>query len=153
MFQDLPLHPLLVHFAIVLLLLTAGGQLLAVVLPRFRRWFGWGMPLLGVVSAVIGRVAQSFGEVLAESGTITETAALQEHEEWGEQAGLAGIVLGVVTVLYWVATSEWGRARWAGRWPGWVGLVLGVLAAGVSIWVIVAVTLAGHSGATSVWLG
>lgn len=64
MVMGLPAHPLLVHFAIVLLLLAAGAQVLAVAVPRFRRWFDWGMPLLAVAGAVSGRVAQSYGEIL-----------------------------------------------------------------------------------------
>jgi len=151
MVMGLPAHPLLVHFAIVLLLLAAGAQVLAVAVPRFRRWFDWGMPLLAVAGAVSGRVAQSYGEILM--GTGGGSQALVEHQQWGAQAGLAGLVLGGLSILHWVVTSERGRSRWAARWPGWVGTGLGVLAALVAVWTVVVVTLAGHSGATSVWGG
>ncbi|WP_066638475.1 hypothetical protein [Serinicoccus hydrothermalis] len=137
------------HFAIVLLLLAAGAQILAVVLPRFRRWLGWGMPVLAVVAAVVVRVTQSYGDILLQ--TVGSSQVLQEHGAWGVRAALGGIILAVLSVLHWVATSPWGRSRWAGRWPGWVGTTLGVLAAAAAVWAIVAVTLAGHSGATAVW--
>lgn len=111
MVMGLPAHPLLVHFAIVLLLLAAGAQVLAVAVPRFRRWFDWGMPLLAVAGAVSGRVAQSYGEILM--GTAGGSQALVEHQQWGAQAGLAGLALGGLSILHWVATSERGRSRWA----------------------------------------
>ena len=151
MVLGLPVHPLLVHFGIVLLLLAAGAQLLVVVLPRFRHWLGWGMPVLAVVAGVVTRVTQSFGEILLQ--TVGSSQILEQHGAWGVRAGLAGILLAVLSVLHWVATSPWGRSRWAARWPGWVSTVLGVLAAVAALWAVVAVTLAGHTGATSVWGG
>ncbi|KUG51882.1 hypothetical protein AVL62_08040 [Serinicoccus chungangensis] len=151
MVMGLPVHPLLVHFAVVLLLLAGGAQLLVVLVPRFRRWFGWGMPLLAVVAAVVTRVTQSYGDVLLQ--TVGSSQVLQEHGAWGVRAGLAGILLAVLSVLHWVATSPWGRSHWAARWPERVGTVLGALAAAAAVWAVVAVTLAGHTGATSVWGG
>ncbi|WP_143553623.1 DUF2231 domain-containing protein [Serinicoccus sp. CNJ-927] len=149
--MGLPAHPLLVHFAIVLLLLAAGAQILAVVLPRFRRWLGWGMPVLAVVAAVVVRVTQSLGDSLLQDRGSSQI--LQEHGAWGVRAGLAGIVLAVLSLLHFAATSAWGRSRLAGRWPAWVGTALGVLAAAAAVWAVVTVTLAGHTGATSVWGG
>lgn len=153
MVMGLPAHPLLVHFAIVLLLLAAGAQILAVLLGRFRRWFGWGLPVLGVVSAVLVRLTQSAGDDLLTTGNVPATDLLSEHGMWGVRAGWAGIVLGVVTVLYWAVTSEWGRDRLTGRWPSWVRVVVSVLAVLAAVAAIVAVTLAGHTGSSSVWGG
>lgn len=153
MVMGLPAHPLLVHFAIVLLLLAAGAQILAVLLPRFRRWFGWGLPVLGVVSAVLVRLTQSAGDYLLTNGTVASTDLLAEHGAWGVRTGWAGIALGALTVLYWGTTSEWGRDRLTGRWPSWVRTAISVLAVLAAVAALVTVTFAGHTGSSSVWGG
>ncbi len=153
MVMGLPAHPLLVHFAIVLLLLTAGGQILSVLLPRFRRWFGWGLPVLGVVSAVLVRFTQSAGDYLLTNGNVPSTDLLSEHGMWGVRTGWAGIVLGALTVVYWGVNSEWGRDRISGRWPSWVRVVVSVLAVLAAVAAVVSVTMAGHTGSSSVWGG
>lgn len=152
MFQGLPLHPLAVHFGVVLGLLGAAAVLLSALLPRFRRWLGWGLPAAGVVAGVALRVTQSFGEVLQESSSEYATAAVSEHAEWGERAGLAGMALAVASVLLWLTTSEWARERWTARWPGWVRTLAVVLSVLTALAAIVTVTLAGHTGAQAVWL-
>jgi hypothetical protein len=150
-FQDIPLHPLAVHFGVVLGLAGAVAVLLAAVVPRFRRWLGWGLPLAGVAAAVALRVTESLGEVLEESGAQYDTAAVHEHAELGELAGSAGIALAVVSIVLWLATSDVARRRWTGRWPGWLTRVVQVSAVALSVGAVVAITLAGHSGASAVW--
>lgn len=146
--QGLPLHPLVVHFAIVFLLLVAGAQLLAVVLARFRAWIGWALPVGGVVAAVTARIATMSGaDLIGEQGS----PLAQEHQVWGERLGLLGFALAVVTVMYWLATSPWGRARFGDRLPGWVIPAVSVLAVIIAVAVLVVTTITGHSGATAVW--
>lgn len=151
MLQGIPLHPLSVHFGIVLGLLGAGAVLLAAVLPRFRRWLGWGLPAAALVAGAALRLTQSFGEILLESSPEYDTAAARQHGELGELAGTAGLVLAVSGVLLWLTTSPWARERWTGRWPTWVFRVAQVLSVLVPVTAIVLVTLAGHSGAVAVW--
>lgn len=150
MLQGIPLHPLAVHFGVVLGLLAASAVLVSAFLPRFRRWLGWGLPAVGIAGAIALRVTQSLGELLEESSPAYETVSVDVHGEWGERAGLAGLVLGGVSVLLWLTTSP-GARRWSARWPAWLTLVAQVLAVVVSLLTVVAVTLAGHSGAVSVW--
>lgn len=151
MVMGLPAHPLLVHFAIVLLLLAAGAQILAVVLPRFRRWFGWGLPVLGVVAGITVRITQGAGDTLLTTGNVPDSELLAEHGMWGVRTGWAGIALAVITVVYWLLTSEWGRQRLTGRWPSWVLWVVSFVAVAIAVAAIIFVTLAGHTGASSVW--
>lgn len=151
MLQGIPLHPLAVHFGVVLGLLAAAAVLLSAVLPRFRRWLGWGLPALGVAGAVALRVTESFGEVLQESSGGYDTAVVEAHAEWGERAGTAGIILAAVSIVMWLVTSPRTRERWTSRWPSWLTTLINGLAVVVALLTIAAVTLAGHSGASAVW--
>ena len=153
MLGTLPLHPMMVHFAVVFLLATAVMQLAAIVAPRVRDWLGWVLPAAGIVTAIVARIAESLGEVLVE--VKGETPSIHEHAERGELASLGGIVLGVCTIAFWLSTSPRTR-RWVERRvpvlhrrP--VVVLVSVLTAAVCVFVVVITTLAGHSGAVSVW--
>lgn len=152
MILGVPLHPLLVHFAVVLLLAAAGAQVLAVGLPRFRRWLGWGLPALGVVTAVVVRLTQAFGDVLMDSAAEYQSAAADEHGDWGEMTGTAAIVLALLMTAHWAVTSPRWAARTA-RWPRWVVAVVAALAVVAAVVAMVLVTITGHTGAQSVWTG
>lgn len=152
MINGLPVHPLLVHFALSTLLLTAVLQVVAVARPTFRRWLGWGLPAVGVLAAVLGRVTHSYGEILLESGRPFGPVA-QEHARWGSYASTTGIVLGLVTVAYWLITSgvlarRTGSEFWQSR-----GLVvaLSVVAVAVSAAEFALLVKAGDLGSRSVW--
>lgn len=151
MLGPLPLHPLLVHFAVVMVLATALLQLLALAAGRVRRWLGWVLPALGVATAVVTRVTESFGEVLARSRP--GTPAIAEHAGWGERTAAAAIALGVLAVLQWLATADddWPRRR-AGFLRGRAArLVVAVLTGLAAVAALVLVVLAGHTGSLAVW--
>lgn len=153
MLDGLPLHPLLVHAAVVLIPATAGAVILAAVWPRFRGWLGWGLPVLGVASAVVGIVTAHFGEELSHTMQISEQ--LDNHMAWGTRAELASWVLGIAAVLAWVVTSPIVQARVGDRVPllgaPWLRIVVLVVACILAVAAVVAVFLAGDSGARSVW--
>ena len=82
-----PLHPALVHFPIVLILL---GTVVAVAAVMIRRWhLPWlaavllGMGALGAVAATWSGEEDAEGDKgrSAQAGQV-----LEEHEEWGERA-------------------------------------------------------------------
>ena len=151
MIQGIPLHPLAVHFGVVLGLLAATVVLLSAVLPRFRRWIGWGLPALAVVGAIALQVTASLGESLQESNSAYNTTVIAAHAESGERAGTAGIVLAGVSILLWLLTSPTAKDRLTSRWPTWLTPLTQVAAVIVPLLTIAAVTLAGHSGASAVW--
>jgi len=151
MFEGLPLHPLAVHFGVVLGLLAALAGLTSVAVPRFRAWLGWGLPALALVSAVTLRLTVAFGEMLEDSGPQFDTPAVDAHSDWGELAGNAGLALAAASVLLWLTTSPSARRRWTSRWPGWVTVLAQVVSAVAAVATIVLVTLAGHTGASAVW--
>ncbi|MFK5635902.1 MULTISPECIES: hypothetical protein [unclassified Ornithinimicrobium] len=126
---------------------------MSAVLPRFRHWLGWGLPALGILGAVALRVTESLGEVLEETSAAYQTETVHDHAEWGEQAGTAGLFLAGVSLLMWFLTSPYARGRWTSGWPAWLTRVTQVVAVAVALLTTAAVTLAGHSGAASVWTG
>lgn len=150
MIDGLPLHPLLVHAAVVLLAVNGGALLTCVAVPRFRRWLSWGLPLLGVATTVTAFFTKETGEeLLGERSQVTE--ALADHTHWGGWAGTIGIVLGITTVLYWLSQTPIAvkRAPWL-QHPALRALLV-LACTGVAVATLVLDFLAGHSGATSVW--
>lgn len=150
MIDGLPLHPLLVHAAVVLLALNGGALIACVAVPRFRRWLGWGLPLLGVVTAVTTWLTKMAGEnLLGERAQMTD--ALADHTHWGGWAGVVSIVLGVTSVVYWLTWSPRvsSRVPWLAH-PA-VRIIVTVVAVAVAVSGLAIDFLAGHSGATSVW--
>lgn len=79
----LPLHPLVVHASGVIVPLAAVTVILAVGLPRFRRWAG-PIPMLLIVAALIlTPLSTSSGESLEHS--VPETRLVEEHAELPDQ--------------------------------------------------------------------
>ena len=133
----LPVHPLVVHAAVVLIPLAAVMILASIVLyRRFPHLLGLAA-VLTWVAAVSAFVATQSGEALAEEIGIT-----QAHEQWGELMGPLTIAAAIIVTVTW-----WVRLR------GWRALSLaGTLASAViSPVLLVMVFLAGHSGAEATW--
>jgi uncharacterized membrane protein len=101
-----PLHPALVHFPIVLLLL---GAAVAVPAALFARW---KLPLLAAILLSLGTVgtivARQTGE--EEGERIGETPAseqiLDQHEKWAERTQVVAIVAAVLAIGV-LFTSRW----------------------------------------------
>ncbi len=139
----LPLHPLAVHVPVVILPLAALGLILLVLVPRWRRSFGW-LVLAGLaVGAVGAMVARQSGEALAERVGLPE-----RHADLGGALVLVALVLLVLSAVWWLLDR---RARIRGAGPSLAVTVLGVVAAIVAAGTIVLTVLVGHSGAEAVW--
>jgi uncharacterized membrane protein len=140
MFPD-PLHPAVVHFPIVLLLL---GAPLAVVAVFFR---GHHLPslaavvlLLGACGAVVATVTGGNDEEVAGELVGNGEGILEEHEEWGERARNLGLIAAVLAM----ASAALARQPAAGR-------IVGAIAAVVAIAAALAVAQAGHYGGQVVY--
>ncbi len=121
-----PLHPAVVHFPIVFLLV---GMAVAVVAIFARRcclpWIAAALLVAGAAGAV---VATATGEEEAGTvGTISEAAEeiLDEHEEWGEAARNAAIAAAVLAV----AAAAAAKIRIAGRGLSVVAAIAALIAA------------------------
>lgn len=121
-----PLHPAIVHFPIVLILI---GSLLAVAAAVVRRWH---LPWLTAAFLIGGAVGAAFatltGKQQAEMvGIIPDRleALLEEHEEWGEQTRN----LAIVAALLAVASASLARFPKVARGTGVVTALVAVAAA------------------------
>jgi len=142
MFAGLPLHPLLVHSAVVLVPLVAIGALVMSYLPSFSRRHGKIILILAVIAQISVFLAKMSGEAFAE----ILDKNVEKHAELGEITPL--VTLPMVALIY----LRWRMDR-SGSTFGSVAIrrltsVALVIASLVSIIVIV---LVGHSGASSVW--
>lgn len=144
----LPLHPLVVHAAEVIVPSAALVVALAAVWPLFRRWARF-LPLgLALAALVLVPITTESGEALKER--VTETPLIEAHSEMAE--GLAPWVIALVVVAAVLLWWNWNeREAAAPRAPRWVALVLAVGAVLAATGTTVQAVRIGHSGATAVW--
>lgn len=135
----LPLHPLVVHAAVVFLPLAALGVIGIVLVPALRKRIDW-LVLLGVVVANAAAVGANLtGDQLA-----AQVGSPGVHEQWGQFAMFASFALAGFTLIWWFIQRGGEKTRTATR-------VTGLLASLAALVVIAFAVLAGHSGATAVW--
>jgi hypothetical protein len=142
MLAGLPLHPLLVHSAVVLVPLVAIGALVMSYLPSFSRRHGKLILILALIAQVSVFLAKLSGEAFSE----ILDKNVEKHAELGEIAPL--VTLPMVALIY----LRWRMDR-AGSSIGNVvirrltslTLVVSSLAS------LIVIFLVGHSGASSVW--
>lgn len=140
----LPMHPLIVHGAVVLVPLAALGLMLMAVRPSFSRRFGVLIVIVAGVAAVTAFAAKLSGEELAER---VGTPAI--HAELGNVLPLIALGLFVLGLVFWLVDRgiPGNKPR-----PGWlvVFAIVLVLAAALAIFWTIRV---GHSGAEVTWGG
>lgn len=140
----LPLHPLVVHAAVVLLPLAALVLILLVFVPAWRTRFGW--VTIGALAAGTGAawVAKESGEALA-----AKVGLPADHAQWGDILVPVSLVLFVVAVIWLVLRNRATRAT--------SGSVAATITGGLTVLLALAATaitvLVGHSGAQAVWAG
>lgn len=136
-FLGLPLHPLVVHAAVVLLPLSALSLVAAFLVPAWRRRAA-GPTVIGVVVAAASTlIAKESGEALARHQGVPF-----EHAEWADRlVPVAGILM--LVALLWYAAQRTDH--------GTVALVSGVVMTILALAATVLVGLVGHSGAQAVW--
>lgn len=137
-----PLHPLVVHGAVVLLPLAALGAIVMALSSRARKRYGSLVAVVSVVAlgAVIG--ARVSGEQLA--GGTEATGTLGSHIFWGLIAPWPASLLAVATVG--LALADRGR-------KGPVLSTFAVLAMVAALVSLAVVAWTGHLGSTAVWVG
>ncbi|MFZ0531377.1 MAG: cytochrome b5-like heme/steroid binding domain-containing protein [Propionicimonas sp.] len=139
----LPLHPLVVHFAVVLLPLAALALVALVAVPRWADKFG----VITLVALVAGTgaafVAKESGEALADQ--VGEPAS---HAAWGDVLPWLSVGLLILAGLWYLLHR---RARAAGRPRSGATLVTGLLTAVLALVVTGATVVVGHSGAEAAW--
>lgn len=141
----LPLHPLVVHVAVVFLPVAALGVIALVFVPRWRRTFGW----LTMAALAVGTggviVSKQSGEALAE-----QVGTPARHADLGHLLPWVSIAL-FVLALVWFLLDRRANGR---EMQASIGVrLLGYLTAVLAVAAIVLTVLVGHSGAEAAWGG
>lgn len=143
----LPVHPLVVHFAVVLLPLAALMLIALVFVPRLR--VRWALPtLVGLAAGTAASiVAKESGEALARR--IGNPA---DHARWGDVLPIVAVALLLVSALWYVLQRREQRAVRAASTSS-LTLVTGLLSAALALAATVITVIVGHTGAAAAWSG
>lgn len=140
----LPLHPLVVHAAVVLLPLSALVLVVLVFVPSWRTRFGWATIAGLAAGTAAAFVAKESGEALA-----ARVGLPADHAFWGDILVPVAIGLFVVAVTWLVLCNRAARASSrsvAASVAGGLTVVLALAATAITV-------IVGHSGAQAVWAG
>ncbi|CAM3631692.1 DUF2231 domain-containing protein [Smaragdicoccus niigatensis] len=154
--SGLPAHPLLVHFVVVLVPLTAFLLILAVCWPYARHRIGIVAPATALLTLVMVPITTNAGEWLERR---TEPDPLVEiHTELGDQLIYWSAAVFLVAAVWWVLHNDrvikWREDRGIATAPTLakgITIVVAVLAVALSVGSVVQVYRIGESGARAVW--
>lgn len=142
--NGLPVHPLIVHAAVVFVPLTALGLVVMAFWPTFSRRYGWLVVAAAAGGALFSFMAKESGESLEDR--VGEPGF--DHAELGDLMPVFAGLLLLAAIGLWLVDRR--RSDQEGR-----GGLLRVLVATVAVLVAVGnvawVYRVGHSGAKSVW--
>ncbi len=150
----LPLHPLVVHAAVMLLVLVPLAVLVSLFWTGLRNRLDWLLPVGAVVGTVAAIAAEVSGNTLLAQ-LKQGSALVANHVELGQKGPWVAGVFAVATIGWWLTTSEimkgWVEANQPWLRRGRIPLVASILMGIACIVVLVVVYLIGDSGATAVW--
>lgn len=149
--HGLPLHPLLVHAAVVLVPLLILVTLGYALVPRLRPRLDWAVVGLAVAAPVAVFAARQSGLAFGKRlfGDRAWPAGVMRHEAYAKKLFWFALVLGVLALLL-VALTE-GRRRDKVKVPAALTMLVLVLAVASVVPAGIYVYLTGDSGATAVW--
>ncbi len=139
----LPVHPLVVHFAVVLLPLAALGLVVLVAVPTWADRFGWLTVATIAAGTAAAFAAKASGEALS-----SHMGAPAAHVAYGDLLPPLAVGLFVLSVAWFLLHR---RTRAAGLPRSLASTVAGDLAAVLALVVTVLTVLVGHSGAQAAW--
>ena len=154
----LPLHPLVVHGAVVLAPLAALIALAYGAVPRWR----WALRHVALVSAIVAagsvQLAAMTGDALAASESPV-SKLVHIHEEWaGRLQFSAWVLAAAVVIAWWVTPHESPIPNGDRTSPDFAAASvlrfssLAVVAI-AAVATLALVVLTGHAGAEAVWAG
>jgi uncharacterized membrane protein len=136
-----PLHPAVVHFPIVLILL---GSVVAVAAVFIRRWHLPGtaaaLLVLGALGSIVAAQTGKHEGELVGGETPAIESILEQHENWAERTQTAAVIVALLAAGAALAT----------RWPG-VTRTLSVLTAASALVATWCVVQTGHYGGQLVY--
>jgi len=153
----LPLHVLIVHFAVVLVPVGAIGLIATGWKTEWRKKYALTVALVAIAGAAAAIATAQSGESLQHA--IGQTAAasgrharLGEHPEQGDNAEIAAVIFAIAASVFF------GLERWGDRIQmvspklmRWRPAAAYVAASGLAVIALVMMIVAGHSGAVLVW--
>jgi hypothetical protein len=139
--NGLPLHPLVVHAAVIFGPIAALAAL-AFLVPRWRAKLRWPMVVLAVIATLSIVAAYLTGDNFLEHKPELRTSPqVQTHEDRAGQLLWVTIAFGVIALA-----SGWFATR-----TGALRVVLDVLLGVAAVATLVLVFLTGEAGARAVW--
>jgi len=140
--MGLPLHPLVVHAAVVLVPMVALAALAMSYWPSFSIRYGKPILILAVVAQLSLFIAKASGEPFEER----LGKNIERHADLGEIAPLTFLPLLILLFIRW-------RMDRSGATVGSANIrrMVSILLAAAAILALVFIFLTGHSGAESVW--
>lgn len=151
--DGLPLHPLVVHAAVVLAPAAALAALLYAVVPAWRRALRHVAAALALVAALAVQVAVLSGNALREDVPALAQAVV-DHHDWGIRLVWSSWVLAAITVAsWWVLPVAGVRGVGGGSAGRFLRPALLVLQPVVALAVLWLAFRTGDSGARAVWSG
>jgi uncharacterized membrane protein len=139
--NGLPLHPLVVHAAVIFTPLAALAAL-AFLVPRWRERLRWPMIVLAVIATGAIVLAYYSGiSFLDSKPELKASPPVKAHQHLGNQLFWIGLAFGVIAVV-----SGWVNAR-----SGALRVVLDVVLAVAAVVLLVWVARTGEAGARAVW--
>ncbi len=153
--SGLPVHPLVVHVAVVFLPLLALGSIVYAVAPKLRPRIGWAVVLLAIAAPIGAFVARQSGEALERRLTAAGYGPeildqVNTHQSYGNLTFWFTLALGVATLVLAALASDNPRMPEA---PPWLTTVMSVVVIALAVVVGIYVFLTGDSGARAVWEG
>ena len=140
--NGLPLHPLVVHAAVVFGPLAAIAALVYVAVPTWRDRVRWPMVVLALVATASIVAAYLTGNnFLDQKPQLRTSPQVQTHEHRAGQLLWVTIAFGVIALA-----TGWLNAR-----SGALRILLDVLLGLAAIALLVLVALTGEAGARAVW--
>jgi hypothetical protein len=153
-FNDLPLHPMVVHAAVVLIPLLVLGAVAYAVVPGLRSRLNWVVVALAVAAPLATLVAKLSGDAFRQRLIDNESIGGQvlervdDHRDLGNITLWFTIALGVTSLLLVFITS-----RRAPALPRWAAVVVGIVVVGLAAGSGYYVFWTGDYGARAVWEG
>ena len=138
--MGLPLHPLLVHGAVVLLPLAGLGAIFIATNIKRSKSFGGAVSLLAAVAALFGFLAMASGRDLAAAIGYGE----KQHFVLGGWLPWFGLALFVVTLLLWLMDKKPPKRNLLSK-------ILSIIAIAIAIGTIGWTVYVGHLGAELTW--
>ncbi len=149
-----PLHPLVVHAAVVLTPVAALAVAVNALVPRWRWLLRHAAAVLAVGAAATVQVSAMTGDSLAHAFP-PGNKLIADHEMWaGRLQAATWVMAGIAVVAWWAfaVVSPFPKGNRTARVEV-LGRALVIALPLVALAVMVLVVLTGHAGAQAVWQG